>query len=93
MSLLSMRKRLPLWAFILLAALCLVMLGIACVCAADHPGQTIDRALGGVPAADVPLVEVWTFVWGVLALLVSAVLLRRTSCRETSRAALQCFLF
>ena len=88
-----MRRRLPPWAFIFLAALCLVMLGIACVCAADHPGQKIDRALGAVPAADVPILEIWTFVFAALVLLVSADFLRRRSHRETSRAALQCFLF
>jgi hypothetical protein len=81
----------PLWAFILLAVLCLVLLGIACACATNHPTQQIDRALAAIPAA-APLVEVWTFAFGALALLVALDVRRRVH-RAASPAVLQCFLF
>jgi hypothetical protein len=92
MSLQAIRKRMPLWAFILLAVLCLVLLGIACACATDHPAQTIDRALGAIPAA-APLVEVWTFAFGALVMFVALDVRRRRADKATSPAVLQRFLF
>jgi hypothetical protein len=76
--------------FILLAIVCLVLLGIACACASDHPKQNIDRALSVIPAAP-PLIEVWTFSFGALLALVS-IDLRRRRPKETSAALLQRFL-
>jgi hypothetical protein len=85
-------KRMPLLVFILLAIACLVLLGLACACATDHPRQNIDRALGAIPAAP-PLVEVWTFAFGALLVLFGVDLRRRRAENETSRALLQSFLF
>jgi ribosomal protein S7 len=82
----------PLWAFILLAVLCLVILGVACACATDHPAQAMDRALGAIPAT-APLVEVWTFAFGALAMLVALDVRRRRADTGTSPAVLQRFLF
>jgi hypothetical protein len=82
----------PLWAFILLAVLCLVLLGIACACATNHPAQTIDRALGAIPAT-APLIEVWTFAFGALMMFVALDIRRRRGAAATSPAVLQRFLF
>ena len=87
-----MRRRLPFWAFILLAILCLVLLGIACACATNHPAQQIDRALGAVSATPA-LIEVWTFTFAALSLLVAVDVRRRRSDGATSPAFLQRFLF
>ena len=53
----DLRRRPPFLVFVVLAIVCLVLLGFACVCATDHPSQTIARALSAIPAAP-PLVEV-----------------------------------
>jgi hypothetical protein len=92
MSLQAMRGRMPLWAFILLALICLVMLGIACACAADNSAQTIDRAVSTISGAPA-VVEVWTFTFSALVVLVAFDLGRRRASRARSPAVLQCFLF
>jgi hypothetical protein len=92
MSLQAMRTRMPLWAFIVLAVLCLVLLGIACACATGHPAQAVDRGLGAIPAT-APLVEVWTFAFGSLIMLVAVDVRRRRADTATSPALLQRFLF
>jgi hypothetical protein len=86
-----MRKRMPLLAFMLLAVICLILLGIACACATDHPAQNIDRALSAIPAAP-PLVEVWSFAFGALIVLIMLDVRRRRT-DTPSPAALQRFLF
>ncbi len=78
-SLQAMRKRMPLLVFILLAVVCLLMLGLACACAADHSNQGLDRALSAVPTAP-PVVEVWSFA---LFVLLGAMVVRRA--HEQSR--------
>jgi hypothetical protein len=92
MSLQAMRRRMPLWAFILLAVLCLGLLGLACACATDQPGQQIDRALGAISAVPA-VIEVWTFTFGALAMFVALDVRRRTARNARSPAVLQCFLF
>lgn len=82
----------PLVLFILLAIFCLIALGIACACASDHPMQNIDRALSAIPSAT-PLVEVWTFSFATLVIFAPLALRKRRAERDTSPAALQCFLF
>ncbi len=81
----------PLFVFILLAVFCLVLLGVACACASNHPVQSIDRALSAIPAA-APLVEVWSFAFSTLVILVSLEVRRRRVEYATSPAALQRFL-
>lgn len=92
MSVQAMRRRMPLWAFILLAVLCLVLFGIACACATNHPVQKIDGPLGAIPAT-APLVEVWTFAFGALVMFVALDVRRRPGDTASSPAVLQCFLF
>jgi hypothetical protein len=45
----------PLWAFVLLAVLCLALVGVACACLDDQFAQAFDRAL----QAPVAVMEAW----------------------------------
>jgi hypothetical protein len=92
MSLQALRGRMPLVAFILLALVCLALLGFACACLSDHPMQAIERAVGVIPALPA-LVEVWSLV-ALLALGSGAVLTATTTARARapSPASLQRFL-
>lgn len=67
-------------------------LGVACACATDHPAQNIDRALSAIPSAAPPM-ELWSFAFGTLVVLVSLEVRRRRVEDTTSPAALQRFLF
>ena len=82
----------PLVAFLLLAVVCLALLGFACACMTDQPAQAVDRAtsLGSAPP---PLIEVWSLV--AIALLGGGfiVLARERAASRASPAALQRFLF
>ncbi len=60
-SIVRLRRRLPLIVFILLAVLCLMLIGFACACFSDHPGQAAERATSA-PAAMLAVVEVWSLV-------------------------------
>ncbi len=82
----------PLVAFVLLAVVCLALLGFACACLSDQPWQAIDRALSTGQALP-PLVEVWSLL--ALMALASGALLAATTmarARAPSPAALQRFL-
>jgi hypothetical protein len=82
----------PLIAFILIAILCLALLGFACVCMSDHPLRALEQALAAVPALPA-LVEVWALT--AVALFGSGVLLAQaanTRARGPSVASLQRFL-
>jgi len=80
----------PLFAFILLAALCLALVGFACTCLTDHPMQAIEHALSAIPALPA-LVEIWAS--SALVLLASAWLLAAPlGVRRPSAAVLQRFL-
>jgi hypothetical protein len=79
----------PLVAFILLAVICLALLGFACACLSDHPMQALERALSAVPALPA-LIEVWPVA--LLALVAAAsFVLAHTLARAPSEAALQRF--
>lgn len=91
MSLQALRARMPLVAFILLAVVCLAMLGFACACLADHPMQALERALGAIPALPA-LIEVWSLL-ALLALVAAGLLAGATiPARPPSPAVLQRFL-
>jgi hypothetical protein len=51
----------PLLAFILLAVVCLALLGFACACLGDQPIQAVERALAAIPALPA-LVAVWAWI-------------------------------
>jgi hypothetical protein len=81
----------PLVAFILLAVLCLALLGFACACLGDQPLQALERALGALPALPV-LTEVWSLI--ALIALASALFAAapQARARAPSPAMLQRFL-
>lgn len=61
MGLARFRGHVPLVVFIFLPLVCLPLIGFACACLTDHPGQAIDRAIslgGELP----PVIVVWTFM-------------------------------
>jgi hypothetical protein len=92
MALQALRGRLPLVAVILIALLCLVLLGVACACLSDHPVQALEKALAAV-AAHPALIEVWTLL--PLSLLGAWALLGPSTpprARGPSFASLQRFL-
>jgi hypothetical protein len=81
----------PLIVFVLLALVCLGLLGFACACLGDQPALALERALQApaVPA----LVEPWPVVMlgGFAASLL--VVLAAPARRRASPALLQRFLF
>ena len=87
-----LRGRLPLIVFILLAAPCLLLIGFACACFSDHPGQAIDRALSA-PSAMPAVIEVWSLV--IVSLLAAPLVVTRRvgGFGRASPAELQRFLF
>ncbi len=91
-SIVRLRRRLPLIVFILLAILCLLVIGFACACFSDHPAQAIDRAVSA-PAATPAVIEVWSFV--ILSLFAAPLVLTRRvgGFGRASPAQLQRFLF
>ncbi len=82
----------PLIAFILLAVVCLALLGFACACLTDQPAQAIDRATS-LGSALPPLIEVWSLVF--VALLGAGFLFaeRDRASSRASPALLQRFRF
>jgi hypothetical protein len=51
----------PLVAFVLLALVCLLLIGFVCACLSDHPAQAVERALA-VGGALPPLVVLWALL-------------------------------
>lgn len=89
MALERLRGRLPLVAFLLLAVVCLALLGIACACFGDQLALAFERLL----QAPVALIEVWPRI-ALLALgLVSLFVLAVPASGRASPAVLQRFLF
>ena len=82
----------PLVVFILLAVVCLALLGFACACLTDQSAQAVDRAIslgGALPA----LIEVWSLVLVTLMGASFLVAVRERASSRASPALLQRFLF
>lgn len=87
-----MRGRMPLVVFILLALVCLGMLGFACACLSDQLAVALERAVQA-PALAPAVVELWpAILFGAFAggLLVYAPVAARG---RASPQVLQRFLF
>ena len=82
----------PLVVFILLLILLVVVLGVICVCATDHPAQALERALSVIPAAP-PLSVIWSALATVLFAATIVRLRPRLEPERASPAGLQRFLF
>jgi hypothetical protein len=82
----------PLIAFILLAVVCLALLGFACACLSDQLAQAVDRATS-LGSALSPLVEMWPLVFVTLMGATFLVAVRERASSRASPAVLQRFLF
>jgi hypothetical protein len=91
MRLQTLRGRMPLVAFILLAVVCLALLGFACACLSDQPMQALERALGAIPSLPA-LIEVWSLMALSLLAAGSTLAAVRPRSRSPSPAQLQRFL-
>jgi hypothetical protein len=87
-----LRKRMPLVVFILLLVMLLMVVGIACACATQHPMKAVDRAISA-PAALPALIEIWTYTFAAILLVVFFVPQRRRALGRASPQELQRFLF
>jgi len=80
----------PLLAFVLLAVICLALIGFACACLDDQFAQAFDRIVQSAPAA---VVELWpAFAVATLASL-SVIIFSVPASGRASPALLQRFLF
>jgi hypothetical protein len=82
----------PLVVFILLAVVCLALLGFACACLTDQAVQAVERATS-LGSALPPLIEVWSLV--LVAVMGGSLLVavREQGGSRASPAVLQRFLF
>ena len=79
----------PFWAFVLLAVLCLALIGVACACLDDQFAQAFERAL----QAPMAVMDAWPAIaLGLLGAL-SLVSLAKRASEHASPAMLQRFLF
>jgi len=89
MALERLRGRVPLLVFILLAVLCLALIGLACACLDDQFAQAFDRAL----QTPIALIEVWAAMSVVTLASLSLIVLSVPASGRASPALLQRFLF
>lgn len=82
----------PLVAFVLLAVICLALLGFACACLSDQPAQAIERATS-LGAAFPPLIEVWAVLIASLLMAPFVLVAGERGRSRASPALLQRFLF
>jgi hypothetical protein len=87
-----LRGQMPLVVFILLALVCLGLIGFACACLSDQPAAALERAVQA-PALAPPVEEAWPAV--VLAILAAGLLVSASASARgrASPAVLQRFLF
>jgi hypothetical protein len=81
----------PLVAFVLLALVCLLLIGFVCACLSDHPAQAVERALA-VGVALPPLVVLWALLTA-LALPRLAIALDVAAMGRSSPQLMQRFRF
>lgn len=81
----------PLIGFILLAVICLAVLGFACACLTDQAAQAVDRALAS-GAALPPLTEIWSLLIVTLGAAGFLLVSTRRAPSRASPALLQRFL-
>lgn len=82
----------PVVAFVLLAVICLTLLGFACACLSDQPAQAIERATS-LGTAIPPLIEVWALLIASLAAIPLVLVAGERARSRASPALLQRFLF
>ena len=92
MDLSRLRGRMPLIAFILLAVVCVAILGFACACLSDQPTQALERAVSTGSALP-PLIEVWSLVFVAFVGIAQLLVAERRAPSRASPVVLQRFLF
>lgn len=80
----------PLLAFVLLAVLCLALIGFACACLDDEFAQAFDRIVQSAPVA---VIELWRPLAVAALALLSLVVFSVPASDRASPALLQRFLF
>jgi hypothetical protein len=90
-ALVALRQRLPFIAFVVIALVCLVLLGFICACLSDHPAQALERALTAA-ASSPALIEVWASLMAALVATWAVGTSQAPRARAPSVASLQRFL-
>lgn len=80
----------PLLAFILLAVLCLALIGFSCACLDDQFAQAFDRIVQSAPAA---VIELWSAFAVASLVSLSLIVFSVPTSGRSSPASLQRFLF
>lgn len=78
----------PLLVFVLLAVLCLALIGVACACLNDQFAQAFERAL----QTPIAVTEVWSAMSAVALASLSLIVLSVRASERASPAVLQRFL-
>jgi hypothetical protein len=79
----------PLLVFVLLAVLCLALIGFACACLSDQFAQALESAL----QAPIAVTEVWSAMSVITLASLSLIVLSIRATGRASPAVLQRFLF
>jgi len=94
LSVIAMRRRLPLLVCVLLLFTCAAAVGSTCVvCTSAHPGQALEQTLTSFPTAAPPPAAGWGFMLVLTAAPLLVVRRRIGSLGRASPAVLQRFLF
>jgi len=94
MTLIGLRRRLPLVVSLLLVLACLMAAGVVCACSSDHSLQAIERVVQSAAAALPAVVVVWTVVAALVAWVSAALVVPEREGRgRASPQVLQRFLF
>lgn len=80
----------PLLAFVLLAVICLALIGFACACLEDQFAQALDRVAQAVPAA---IIVLWSGLSVAALVSLAVIALEVPASGRASPALLQRFLF
>lgn len=86
-----LRGRVPAVALVLIALVCLGLLGFACACLVDDPAAAIASVLEGIAAAPA-LVAAWPLVVAAIGGAAGLLAVAAATARARSPAALQRFL-
>lgn len=80
----------PLPAFVLLAVVCLALIGFGCACLDDQFAQALDRVAQSVPPA---VIELWPALAASMLASLSLIVFAIPASDRASPALLQRFLF
>ena len=94
MSLIALRRWVPLLACVLLTLTSLMAIGVVCTCSSDHSLQSIQKVVEGGVGGMVAVIEVWSVWLLAVSVLLVWLLVGKTEARgRASPERLQRFLF